>query len=195
MINKLSDAPDEECRKCIESYIENLYERKVLTRPADVYNYLGLRFDINYLNALETRIIFYPVEIMAEYVDRITKNYMDVPMHSRTRKSFESQVMEDISFFSTQEIVETINATGIGNYAYVYIHTQNYELKAKLEQILNEIYRYSFHKYKDELDKAVEDEIEFIVGSIDMNKEEKEFLRIRLKGDYEEQKKKILAQE
>ena len=194
MITKLSDTP-EEYKEAVNAYLENLYQRGSLVRPADKYDYTGLRFNIHYLNALETRIIFYPVEIMAEYVDIVTKSHMDTPIHSRTRKSFEMQVIDDIDFFSTQEIVETINATGIGNYAYVYLHTQNNKLKTKLERVLNEIYRYSFNKYKDELEASMESEIQFIIDSLNVSEEEKEVLKIELRQDYEKKRKQILAQE
>ena len=76
----------------------------------DVY---GLKFPIEYLNKVGKSIIMLPLEFMAEYADIITREYID---KDDQQFIFEQIIDRDIN---CDQIYQSVNATGIGNMAYI----------------------------------------------------------------------------
>lgn len=110
-----------------EKYIRN-YRKQIelgrFMRPNKSYNDLGLKFERDYLSRIGLSLILLPLEIQADYVDVVTMN------------SYQRMVPANLP--DTIDI-NTVNATGIGNVAFVALHSPNEEVKAKAEKILNEL--------------------------------------------------------
>ncbi len=136
MILKLSNLPEKE-RK---AYFK-LFEIICITTPYfthihnnEKYNSNGLRYDVNYLNGIGKRVVLLPLEIMANYVDVITKGNID-----RNDTLFIKQMNRDLSR-PIDETYVRINATSIGNIAYAALNVQHAQMRVWCEHILNLIH-------------------------------------------------------
>lgn len=105
---------------------------KGLQSPNAEFNSHGLRFDIGYLNRIGGTICLLPLEFMSEYVDTVCKSSMD----SQDGLMEEAVLDDDM----TDEYLEkNIDATALGNMAYIILHTQNDMIKGKC---LDTLWRY-----------------------------------------------------
>ena len=97
--------------------------KKGFITPNKEYDQHGLRFDIHYLNRIAGAICMMPLEFMADYVDGVCKSSMD-----RDDGLMEEDVLTDDM---TEESFKDTNATGLGNMAYMILHTKDEQVKAK----------------------------------------------------------------
>lgn len=114
-----------------------LVEKK-FGKPNEKFDMHGLRYQIDHLNKIGGSIITIPLECMAEYVDVITKNAID----------------ENDGYFILTQILNSdddsinfskLNATAIGNIAYVSLKCCDETARLKSEKLL-ERYEEWFNK-------------------------------------------------
>lgn len=114
-----------------------LVEKK-FGKPNDKFDMYGLRYPIDHLNKIGGSIITIPLECMAEYVDVITKNAID----------------ENDGYFILTQVLNSdddsinlskLNATAIGNIAYVCLNCSDEIGRLKSEKLL-ERYEEWFNK-------------------------------------------------
>lgn len=101
-----------------------------LPKRSATFNKFGLRYDINTLNGLGKRIIFFPIEVMADFVDGVTFT-----------RSSAGEAMPDLTFKGLRDMYHLLNATSIGNLAYVALHSNYIKQKAHNFLLLEEIYK------------------------------------------------------
>ena len=111
-------------------------------KPNKEYDENGLRYDVEYLGNLGTNLLLVPVEYMARYVDVVTKSHVD-----RNNDLLIDEIIESDDF--TKEDLAKFNATSIGNFAYIYLHSKDRHVRDymkrnliqlhvwKVEQLLN----------------------------------------------------------
>lgn len=144
MVIRLSELNQEQKDNYMNYYnnvlLTGLSGFKIL-EPEKEFNDFGLRFPIDYLNSVGKNIIMFPLEIMAEYCDVITKSYID--------DKDESFIYEQIidCDFNLEETYGNLNATGIGNLAYMALNCHNERAKEIANEQINSI----FVKAKGEL--------------------------------------------
>ena len=97
--------------------------------PNPEFDENNLRFDIAYLNGIGGVICMLPLEFQADYVDGICKESID---------EGDGMMEEDvISTDVTTEQIKEMNATALGNTAYIILHTKNEMAKHKCLDILH----------------------------------------------------------
>jgi hypothetical protein len=113
-IRKLSDYP-EAVQDKLKQEVENQFS---LAREQcyPEFNDYGLRYKLEALNYIGNTILVYPLEIMADFVDAITKAHVD-----------ENAISEDLWGCDGYEYIpgSKVNATGCGNLAYMAVHHQD----------------------------------------------------------------------
>lgn len=105
-----------------------------ILKPEKDFDENGLRFPIEYLNKMSQNIIMFPLEIMAEYVDVRTKNYVDTKDDSFI---FHAVIDSDLNI---EETYDSINATAIGNMAYIAMFSHDEKARSITEDWLNKIF-------------------------------------------------------
>ncbi len=122
-IKRLSNLTEEDKAEVLASI------EKKFGKPSEIFDSYGLRYHINHLNKVGGSIITLPLECMAEYVDAITKSYID----------------KDDAFFILTQVLNSdddsinfskLNATAIGNVAYVCLKCNNENARIKSEKLL-----------------------------------------------------------
>lgn len=93
----------------------------------------GLRFPIDYLNAIGTLPIMFPLEIMAKYADVVTTKLVNDNDSNFTNSILYMGILPP-------EDTQNINATGIGNLAYVCLHHPLPRAREIAESILETIF-------------------------------------------------------
>lgn len=117
----LDDAGRDKFRKEISA--------KGLRFPNPEFDENNLRFDIAYLNGIGGAICMLPLEFIADYVDGVCKSSVD---------DNDGLMEEDvISTDLTTEQLKEVNATALGNAAYIILHTKNEMAKHKCLDILH----------------------------------------------------------
>jgi hypothetical protein len=122
-IKRLSNLTEEDKAEVLTSI------EKKFGKPSEKFNMYGLRYSIDHLNKVGGSIITIPLECMAEYVDIITKNAID----DNDGYFILTQVLnsdDDSINFSK------LNATAIGNTAYVCLNCSDEIARLKSEKIL-----------------------------------------------------------
>lgn len=143
-IFKLIEFTDKGLQDYMVGYNDQI-SQGVLKNPNAKFDDFGLRFDVDYLNRIGVNVIFLPLEIMAEYVDAVTKQMID-----NNEMGFEyNQIINPD--FDVDQLYETVNATGIGNAAYVCLNSKNEISQKQAEKLLNSL----FVKAKDEILKSI----------------------------------------
>ena len=136
MIRRLSTMSDVEYSRWTKEY-DNLLSIGVngfkLLEPFKHFDSNGLKFPIEYLNAIGKYIVFLPLEVMGEYVDVVTKEMID-----KNPYKYFLEDIEKINIHDT-DTWEAINATGVGNLAYACLHLKNVTHLALCETLLNDI--------------------------------------------------------
>lgn len=115
-----------------ETQIKNHLLIGILEEPTTEYNEFGLKFSPNHLKQISISLIFFPVEYMAKYVDVITKENVDSGNCNYYVEQF-VDMNQPIQF-------ESINATSIGNLAYVYLNMKEEIEKQKFKDLLDKIF-------------------------------------------------------
>ena len=114
--------------------------------PKDEYDINGLRFSIDYLNTLKQNVIVLPLEMIADYCDKVTKGMIDKDLPRLIKKHFLNDVNID-------ECFNTLNATAVGNIAYCALMCKNLEAKnlalKQLHTIHGIVYKVILAKQKD----------------------------------------------
>lgn len=103
------------------------YDDKFNPKPKSEFDENGLRFDIDYLHTVGNNILLIPVKYMAEYVDVITKNYVDT-----NDEVLIDTIKQDKDF--TKDELKNMNATSCGNMAYIYLHTKDNDVKEYMKR-------------------------------------------------------------
>ena len=103
------------------------YGDKFNPKPKPDFDEYGLRFDTEYLRTLGNNILLIPVKYMAEYVDVITKGYVD-----KNDEVFIDVIKHDSDF--VKEELNNMNATSCGNMAYTYLHTKDNDVKEYMKR-------------------------------------------------------------
>jgi len=123
-----------------EEYIEFFYKNH--PHPNSSFDGNGFRYDIHYLNKLGNDLILCPVEFISNYVDVITKDYVD-----KQDKVFAKNIASEMEFYREEFFLE-LNATAIGNLGYFYLFTSDETAKEIVKSKLLEIFIWKFNKYK-----------------------------------------------
>lgn len=139
MIKRLSEA-SKESQELFNEYFNNVMLTGVmgykLLLPFDEFDENGLKFPLDYLKTAAPAIIFLPLELMADYADGITV----LAVRSRDQ-AFINKLMNDLENFPSD--LQTINATTIGNLAYITLHlNQATYVTQETEKKLTEIFEF-----------------------------------------------------
>lgn len=108
-----------------------------IEHPSNTFNEFGLKFSVDYLNRIGKNVIMFPLEIMADYVDEVTKKYIDT--NNLEFIDYQIHIFES-DFKSVDIIWENLNATSIGNLAYICLNSKNEKAKEVCEKILQDIF-------------------------------------------------------
>lgn len=138
MIKQLKNLTEKE-RNEFEAFYKQMCDGGVFLRPSKEFDGFGSRFPIDYLNKIGLSIIFLPVEIMAEYVDKTTKQYID-----ENSQGFIQGVIDSLTL--DNECYEDLNTTSVGNVAYCYVYSKNDVLKGLSLIWLNFLHKIEFDK-------------------------------------------------
>jgi hypothetical protein len=137
VIARFSEMTEEQKKRYDEFYksvlLTGIGGTKVVEPTKDFDEY-GLRFTTEYLSYIGKNVIFFPLELMAEYVDIITKTAID-----KNDKEFIFNQLIDPDF-NIEEQYENLNATAIGNLGYICLNCKDEKAKELTENILNEIF-------------------------------------------------------
>lgn len=116
-----------------ETQIKKHLETGILEEPTTEYNEFGLKFSPNHLKQISISLIFLPVEYMAKYVDQVTKQNVD---------SGNCNTYKVEQFVDTSKPIDfdCMNATSIGNLAYVYLNMNEETEKQKFKDLLDKIF-------------------------------------------------------
>ena len=129
---------DEEKKSAYINYYKNILLTGqgglAILEPTEKFDEYGLKFPIDYLKKISRTVIFFPLEIMANYADKTT-----VTAVSNNDAEFNYyQVVDPV--FNIEEAWPDINATSIGNLAYIALHCTNIITQQNAEEILNKIF-------------------------------------------------------
>lgn len=92
----------------------------------------GLRFSVEFLNQIGTTISIIPVQALSLFCDYVTfHNYAD------NKQEFENQILSMGMDIGLGKLIEQLNATSLGNMAFIYLNTLNPLVKAKIVSIIN----------------------------------------------------------
>lgn len=123
-------------RRIPEEHLKNMFsiysEMYGFEQMKDDFDKDGLRFSVEFLNQIGTTISIIPVQALSLFCDYVTfHNYAD------NKQEFENQILSmgmDIGF---GKLIEQLNATSLGNMAFIYLNTSNALVKAKIVSIIN----------------------------------------------------------
>lgn len=113
---------------------------KTFGKPNEKFDMYGLRHSIEQLNKIGGSIITIPLECMAEYVDIVTKNAID----------------NNDGYFILTQVLNTdddsinfskLNATAIGNIAYVCLNCSDETARLKSEKTLERYEEWFYKKH------------------------------------------------
>lgn len=133
MLLRLSEMSDQNKKEAADLY------NKYFKKPTKEFDSNGLRYPVKYLGKLGGSICSLPLEYMAEFVDVVTKNYVDG--HDEI---FALQFC-GIPFSASD--FPSMNATALGNAAYVALHSHSLEAKNKAVSVL-ETYIRLYRQYE-----------------------------------------------
>ena len=138
-VKRLSEFDETTKIKYFENYNKAI-EIGNLIKPNDEYDDYGLKFPIEYLSAIGKSIIFFPIEIMAQFVDETSMFHVDNNDEDFT--SFQITKRDR----TIEDIYPYLNATSLGNMAYIALNCKNQQVVELIEADLD----YVFVKYKGE---------------------------------------------
>jgi hypothetical protein len=129
-------APEDRKQEMLDKHKEVFDEK-----PSTEYDEHGLRFTVDHLDKVGNNAILMPVELMAEYVDVITKHKVD-----SNDQSFINDILTTEIY---QDELDNINATACGNLAYAYLHTTNDYAKQHVKQIITKLFTWRVMELKE----------------------------------------------
>lgn len=136
----------------VAAYKENFQVMKQVAgfmEPAEDFDEYGLRFPAEYLNNIGHYVVFMPLEYMAQYADVITTQAVD----EKDEEFLWNQIInEDIN---VEQIYDSINATAIGNLAYVCLKSHSDKAREITEKILNEIFVITKGKMLNQINESL----------------------------------------
>lgn len=132
MILELKNLPQEQQEE-IQAFYNSSLENGTLLPPFEQFNEFGLKYPTEHLAEIGKFAIFFPVEMMINYVDKITKNYVD-----SNNTSFLNFFSESIK--NSMRNFKDINTTSIGNLAYCYLHADSTLIKKAAKEQLDLIF-------------------------------------------------------
>lgn len=133
-LSTMSEKQKEDYMKYYEDVMISGVAGFKMLKPADKFDENGLRFPIKYLNEFGKNIIFLVLELIAEYADVITTCSID-----ENDKGFIYHQIIDLDF-DIEKMYDNLNATSIGNIAYICLNCKDEKVKLIAEKILNEIF-------------------------------------------------------
>jgi hypothetical protein len=113
----------------LETMKQAYIEHGIYKEPNAEFDGFGLRYDIEFLNKVNTNVCFLPVQLMANFHDNVTKNF---------HKTF---TIKNVGKFDITNY-KNYNATSVGNVAYIYLNTNDNELRQRCYEWLTELIRY-----------------------------------------------------
>ena len=119
---------------------------RVVLEPNEEFDENGLKFPIEYLDEIGVNVVLFPIEIMANYVDVVTKFAVD-----NNEKSIIDHLTD--SNFNIDTIYKELNATSVGNLAYAALHLKDEKVQQICENRLNQI----FDKHLDEFMNSIKE--------------------------------------
>lgn len=93
-----------------------------LPNPTKHFNQYGLRYHIDILNKLGKKNIFFPLEYMALFVDVVTKTKTDADDRAFIAANFSGGQAVEFNRAEVFDNYHKINATSIGNMAYMLMN-------------------------------------------------------------------------
>ena len=102
-----------------------------LQKPTSYFNDFGLKYSSDFLNKVGILVVMFPIEIMQNYVDIIVKNIVDNDPE-KLKEFLPSE--EKVNLYE-------INATSIGNLAYIILNANNKKIKNRCKVLLDRIYK------------------------------------------------------
>ncbi|SFC81067.1 hypothetical protein SAMN05421780_11054 [Flexibacter flexilis DSM 6793] len=104
--------------------------------PFENFNEFGLKFPLYYLQELGPMVLFFPLEIAAQYVDVATKSLIDDGMNFGILIDGGIRLgtlIDDIDL-TDLEILQKLNATSCGNLAYIAMFSHHQVLRLEAEK-------------------------------------------------------------
>lgn len=108
-------------------------ENGTLLPPFEQFDECGLKYSVEHLASIGKFVIFFPVELMVNYVDEWTKDFVDSNITAWT-----AMYIMDIEKGIIN--LENINTTSIGNLAYCYVNSKNCHLRKISKKLLDLIF-------------------------------------------------------
>ena len=139
MIVSLKDCTEQQKQEIFQEYERFLTEDLGLTtlKPSEEFNALGSKFPKNHLLTLNLNLIYFPLEIMSDYVDKMTKTAMD-----NNDAKYINSAIGTLNLSSMKSIqLNNMNATTLGNLSYIALNCQNPTLAALAEKELNRTFQ------------------------------------------------------
>ena len=121
-----------------EDYLKQI-KGKGFRNPNPDFNEHNLKFDIEYLNTIGGSIALLPLELSYEYADRLCRKSVDEE-DGIVERSFINQVIDE-------NMLTDVDATSIGNMAYIALNSKNDIAKKKAFDVLEKF----MHHYLDKL--------------------------------------------
>lgn len=122
-IKRLAEFTSEELKRYQDIY-------NTLPPPASEYDRFGLRYSPDVLAKLGKKNIFFPLEVMAEFVEKPVKDKVDAGILS-----------PPLQLHVLRACYHLLGATGIGNGAYAVLHRKDKKAVAHQMLVLEEIYK------------------------------------------------------
>jgi len=110
-------------------------------RPSKSFDECGLRYDIDFLNKIGNDNVLAPIEFMEQYVDVVTKGYID-----DNEEDFINNFSSD---FPDEEGFNNINATAVGCLAYSYLNIKNEKVKQEIKDFIIKLFLWKANQYKN----------------------------------------------
>ncbi|MCG8208181.1 hypothetical protein [Tenacibaculum finnmarkense] len=127
---RLSDLSSEE-RISLEKGLSEIYTTGIngitLKKPFKEFDENGLKYPMNHLRNIGLSIIMLPIEWMSKYVDEVTVNLVRYAPEELLGSSFLYEY-------------DKLNATSIGNLAYVSLNVKNEDFVQKSNELLHKIF-------------------------------------------------------
>jgi hypothetical protein len=119
-------------------YDENAHCSIRFKRPFSEFNSDGLRHDMEHLSAIGLNVLFLPLEYMSDYVDKVTFDGINSGDVGFIASVIESNRKGD--GMSDDELSSALNATSLGNLAYIILNCKDELCVKSCEALLNRVY-------------------------------------------------------
>lgn len=107
-----------------------------LPLPKKSFNPYGLKYEVKDLNALDKKLIFFPLEVMAGFADMVCQSILD---NKARENQFYFQIMEETPH-TIRATYKRLSATGIGNMAFMALNFPDEKARQHCLMLLEEIF-------------------------------------------------------